>query len=158
MAQSSQLPMGRFSWVAIYRRPRSSLNDLPPLRTWHDGLSTVLVGDAAHGMTPNLGQGAAQALQDVAILLSELASAPVPDALAAYERHRKRSAEHVVVRSRMAGRVAQAAHPVTALLRDGLARITPDRVTLRQAATVLASEPAKSACGHLCGDGQPRRA
>lgn len=118
--------------------PVLPLKDLPPLGTWHDRRSTVLVGDAAHAMTPNLGQGAAQALEDVAILLSELAAAPVPDALVVYEHRRKRRAERVVARSRMAGRLAQAAHPVTALLRDGLARATPDRATLRQAATVLA--------------------
>ena len=118
--------------------PVLALEDLPPLRTWHDRRSTVLVGDAAHAMTPNLGQGAAQALEDVAILLSELATAPVTDALAAYEHRRKRRAERVVARSRIAGRLAQAAHPATALLRDSLARATPDRATLRQAATVLA--------------------
>ncbi len=118
--------------------PVLPLKDLPPLRTWHDRRSTVLVGAAAHAMTPNLGQGAAQALEDVAILLSELASAPVPDALAAYEHRRKRRAERVVARSRITGRLAQATNPATALLRDSLARITPDRATLRQAATMLA--------------------
>ncbi len=117
--------------------PVLPLHDLPPLHTWHDRRSTVLVGDAAHAMTPNLGQGAAQALEDVAILLNELASAPVPDALAAYEHRRKRRAERVVARSRIAGRLAQAAHPAAALLRDVLARATPDRATLRQAAAVL---------------------
>lgn len=114
-----------------------TLADLPPLRSWHDGRSTVLVGDAAHAMTPNLGQGAAQALEDVAALLSELASSPVPEALAAYQARRKQRAELVVARSRMTGRIAQAANPVTASLRDGLAPVTSGRLTLRQAATIL---------------------
>lgn len=118
--------------------PVLPLADLPPLRTWHDGRSTVLVGDAAHAMTPNLGQGAAQALTDVAVLLSELASTPVPQALGAYQRRRKRAAEQVVARSRWAGRVAQARHPLTTFLRDGLARVTPERAALRQVAAVLA--------------------
>lgn len=117
--------------------PVLPLADLPPLRTWHDGRSTVLVGDAAHAMTPNLGQGAAQALEDVAVLLSQLTSAPLPEALAAYQRRRKRSAERVVARSRWAGRIAQAGNPMTAFLRDGLTRITPERAALRQAAAVL---------------------
>lgn len=117
--------------------PVLALRDLPRLRTWHDGRSTVLIGDAAHAMTPNLGQGAAQALEDVAALLRELSLAPVPEALAAYERRRKPRAERIVARSRMTGKVAQAANPMTAFLRDALARVTPEAVTLRQIDAVL---------------------
>lgn len=121
--------------------PVLALQDLPALGTWHDGRSTVLVGDAAHAMTPNLGQGAAQALQDVAVLLDELGSAPVPEALAAYEHRRRPRAELVVARSRLAGRVAQAANPLTAHLRDALVRTTPARAMLRQFAAVLEPLP-----------------
>lgn len=117
--------------------PVLPLRDLPRLRTWHDGRSTALVGDAAHAMTPNLGQGAAQALEDVAVLLGALASAPVPEALATYERRRKRRAEQIVRRSRITGRIAQAGNPVTTVLRDVLARVTPDRAVLRQYEAVL---------------------
>ncbi|MDN5764261.1 MAG: FAD-dependent monooxygenase [Humibacillus sp.] len=121
--------------------PVLALQDLPALNAWHDGRSTALVGDAAHAMTPNLGQGAAQALEDVAALLDELGSAPVPEALAAYELHRRSRAEYVVSRSRLAGRVAQAGNPLTASLRDALARATPARALLRQFATILEPSP-----------------
>lgn len=117
--------------------PVLPLEDLPPLRSWHDGRSMVLVGDAAHAMTPNLGQGAAQALEDVAALLTELASDPVPEALAAYQHRRKRRAELVVARSRMTGRIAQATNPVMAFLRDSLASATFNRLTLRQAPAIF---------------------
>jgi len=117
--------------------PVLPLADLPPLRRWHDGRSTVLIGDAAHAMTPNLGQGAAQALEDVAVLLTELAVRPVPEALAAYQARRKKRAEMVVARSRLTGRIAQATNPVTALLRDSLVPVTSGRLTLRQAAGIL---------------------
>jgi 2-polyprenyl-6-methoxyphenol hydroxylase-like FAD-dependent oxidoreductase len=117
--------------------PVLPLEDLPPLRRWHDGRSAVLIGDAAHAMTPNLGQGAAQALEDVAVLLAELAAAPVPEALVAYERRRKRQAELVVMRSRSTGRIAQAANPVTAFLRDTMASVTVDRLSLRQARAIF---------------------
>lgn len=121
--------------------PVLALQDLPALGAWHDGRSTVLVGDAAHAMTPNLGQGAAQALEDVAVLLDELRSAPVSEALAAYEYRRKPRAEHVVSRSRLAGRVAQAGNPLTATLRDAVAWATPARVALRQFAAILEPSP-----------------
>lgn len=99
--------------------------------------STVLVGDAAHAMTPNLGQGAAQALEDVAALLAALASHPVPEALAGYQQQRKRHAELVVARSRMTARIAQPANPVMALLRDRLASAAFKRLTLRHATAIM---------------------
>ena len=37
--------------------------DLPPLKEWGQGRSTLL-GDAAHAATPNLAQGACMALED----------------------------------------------------------------------------------------------
>ncbi|CAI5995913.1 unnamed protein product [Closterium sp. NIES-64] len=50
----------------------------PPLGTWGRGAVT-LAGDAAHPMTPNLGQGACTALEDAVILARCLWEASVPD-------------------------------------------------------------------------------
>ena len=59
-------------------------------RTWRDG-RVVLVGDAAHAMAPNLGQGANSALVDVVVLTQELATeAPTDVALARYQHRRRR--------------------------------------------------------------------
>ena len=112
------------------------LRDLPPLPRWHRDRH-VLVGDAAHAMTPNMGQGAAQALLDVAALTSELAAKPQAEAFRAYERARKRSAERVVRQSRAIGRVAQTANPIAARLRDTLARHTPAALMARQMGRTL---------------------
>ncbi len=113
------------------------LQDLPPLPRWYRG-EVVLVGDAAHAMTPNLGQGAAQALEDVAVLARRLKEMPLSEALPAYERDRKRRAERVVRQSRAIGRVAQAANPLAAGARDFLARRVPEAIAFRQMARVLA--------------------
>jgi 2-polyprenyl-6-methoxyphenol hydroxylase-like FAD-dependent oxidoreductase len=53
------------------------------------GPGRVLVGDAAHGTSPNMAQGAAMALEDGLVLSECLATEPLEDALAAYERRRR---------------------------------------------------------------------
>src|SRR6476659_5845986 len=112
------------------------IEDLRRLPRWHRG-HMVLVGDAAHAMTPNLGQGAAQALQDVVALCQELGRSPLPQALRRYERGRKRHAERIVTQSRAMGRIAQTSNPLSAALRDGLARHMPPAITAMQMQRVM---------------------
>jgi 2-polyprenyl-6-methoxyphenol hydroxylase-like FAD-dependent oxidoreductase len=50
----------------------NDLFDRSPLRHWGSGRVTLL-GDAAHPLTPNLGQGACQALEDALVLAGCLA-------------------------------------------------------------------------------------
>lgn len=113
-------PEGDRSYLELY--------EVPPLATWHRG-NMVLVGDAAHAMTPNLGQGAAQALQDVAVLSRELETVDTGSAFSRYERMRKKPAERIVKQSRRLGRLVQASHPLSAKLRDSLLRSTPGALT-----------------------------
>jgi 6-hydroxynicotinate 3-monooxygenase len=51
-----------------------ALADREPLASWSEG-SVVLVGDAAHPMMPHMGQGAAMAIEDAAVLARCVASA-----------------------------------------------------------------------------------
>ena len=68
----------------------------------------VLVGDAAHGMTPDLGQGGAQGLVDAVELARALTAGPDPDAaLAAFAREQRRRTAPVVLQSRLAGWIGQ---------------------------------------------------
>ncbi|MCY1229101.1 salicylate 1-monooxygenase [compost metagenome] len=60
---------------------------VPALRSYARG-GAALVGDAAHGMTPNLGRGACEALVDSVTLAGLLNSRPLPEALAAYNKRR----------------------------------------------------------------------
>ena len=55
---------------------------------WHRG-RVVLIGDAAHAITPHLGQGAAQAVEDAVVLADELQKdAPLNESLERFERRR----------------------------------------------------------------------
>lgn len=80
---------------------RWALYDRDPLSTWTSG-PIALLGDAAHPMFPFLAQGAAQAIEDAAVLARCLAEDPGrPEAaLARYERTRLPRATEVQLRSR----------------------------------------------------------
>ncbi|WP_225804740.1 FAD-dependent monooxygenase [Streptomyces sp. NK15101] len=93
----------------------------------------ALLGDAAHAMTPNLGQGACQALEDAVSLAAALAAAPDLDtALARYDSERRPRSQAVALAARRAGRMGQQlSHPVAVSVRNTALRAAPDRATLR---------------------------
>jgi 2-polyprenyl-6-methoxyphenol hydroxylase-like FAD-dependent oxidoreductase len=97
---------------------RHDIHDLPPVWPWGRGQVTLL-GDAAHATTPNLGQGACQAIEDAVILADCLRSNGVNElGLRRYEEARRGRTERVVRLSRTTGRVLQWQHPVAIWLRD----------------------------------------
>lgn len=84
-----------------------ALRDLSPLPDWWSR-RTVLVGDAAHATSPNLGQGAAQALEDVAALAACLAAEPDrAAALTRYQQLREGTANAAVANARAFGEIGR---------------------------------------------------
>jgi 2-polyprenyl-6-methoxyphenol hydroxylase-like FAD-dependent oxidoreductase len=89
-----RLIRGTVGWL------RTPIHDVPHLTKWHDG-PVVLVGDAAHAMSPAGGQGASLALED-AMLFAKLAvdpSRPIGDAMARFETLRRARAEAAVAQA-----------------------------------------------------------
>jgi 2-polyprenyl-6-methoxyphenol hydroxylase-like FAD-dependent oxidoreductase len=99
---------------------RNDLFDRRPVRHWGSGRVTLL-GDAAHPPTPNLGQGACQALEDALVLAGCLADQREPvAALRAYEARRAKRSASIIEQSALFGRIGQWEQPLLCSLRDGL--------------------------------------
>jgi 2-polyprenyl-6-methoxyphenol hydroxylase-like FAD-dependent oxidoreductase len=101
---------------------------LDALPRWTQGTVTLL-GDAAHAMEPNLGQGAAQAIEDAEALLVALdGGGKLAGALAAYEAARRRRARMFQRESSRFARLALSTH---AGPRDLMMRLSPEAVRRR---------------------------
>lgn len=92
--------------------------------------SIVAVGDAAHAMEPNLGQGACQALED-AVALGRLAARLPPHEIAtAFDRARRHRVTGMMARAREGGWAAHGSF-ATRLLWRGLFRLVPPPLNRR---------------------------
>lgn len=111
---------------------RNDIIDRPFRQDWGRGRMTLL-GDAAHPMTPDLGQGACQAIEDAVVLGRCITETDDPvEALRRYERQRVGRVRRFVTRSRMLGKVAQSENAIARWLRDGILRATPRLVVRRE--------------------------
>jgi 2-polyprenyl-6-methoxyphenol hydroxylase-like FAD-dependent oxidoreductase len=111
---------------------RNDVYDRKPAPQWGEGRVTLL-GDAAHPTTPNLGQGACQAIEDAVVLGKHLSMGTDPiAALRGYEARRMPRTRRVVEQSWRIGVLGQWSHPLACWMRDTLMRMTPTGVILKQ--------------------------
>ncbi|KAH9622189.1 hypothetical protein KSS87_009576 [Heliosperma pusillum] len=94
----------------------------------------VLVGDAWHPMTPNLGQGGCCALEDSVILAKNLSKAirtqgTIKDAFRSYEDERWPRIFPLTIRANLVGGLLQWENPVICSLRNGI--VIPKIVQLK---------------------------
>lgn len=121
---------------------RHDVHALPAVpATSHRG-TTVLVGDAAHAMEPNVGQGAGLALEDAVVLAHVLDDdVPVERALARFTALRRPRAVRLVAASARLGRLTQHSGPAVAALRDAAVRLTPPGLALRASDATMGWRP-----------------
>lgn len=120
---------------AMLRHDIYDLAELPPSFVTGHG---VLLGDAAHAMTPDLGQGAGQAIEDAATLIlllrdtrRDTAGLDLTAALERYSKLRRRRTRALWRQSRLTGKVAQADGAISTHLRDVAMRVAPAALMTR---------------------------
>jgi 2-polyprenyl-6-methoxyphenol hydroxylase-like FAD-dependent oxidoreductase len=108
---------------------QTDLYDLPPFHPWVKG-NIALIGDAAHPMTPNLGQGGAQAVVDAYVISEELArESNVSHAMQIFEKRRFKKVRKIVNDAYFFGRLAHVESG--ARLRNAVLRMVPVSITQR---------------------------
>jgi 2-polyprenyl-6-methoxyphenol hydroxylase-like FAD-dependent oxidoreductase len=120
---------------------RNDIIDRPPVQKWGEGRVTML-GDAAHPTTPNLGQGACQAIEG-AVILGECLAAGAADpvaALRAYEARRRERTAFITNTSWELGKMAAWEGRLACWLRDRLIALMPQARMDRQTARVIGRE------------------
>ena len=92
----------------------------------------ALLGDAAHPMTPDLGQGACQAIEDAYVLSDCMAqNKGVADCLLDYENKRLQKVKSIAKNSLQMGRIRQMENPIGVILRNNLFRMMPESLALK---------------------------
>lgn len=111
--------------------------DFEPVQQFAFG-QVLLLGDAAHATTPNMGQGACQAIEGAAILGKTMSQHLDPvAAFRAFEQKRLKRTALIVNRSWTLGKIAQLQNPVLASLRNLAMRLLPDSMNERQVRELL---------------------
>ena len=100
------IPVEHDTWIASFPKFEDVISRIGAEGRWDRGMTVrcsswsqgrvVIVGDAAHAMAPNLGQGANLALSNAVSLAAAVAQArDIPRALVAWERRERALTDHV---------------------------------------------------------------
>ena len=111
---------------------RNDIYELQHLHEWSNGHATLL-GDAAHAMTPNLGMGACQAIEDaVALAVCLKDTTNIAAALKNYEKRRVTRVNRITRLAHFIGQAVQWDNPILSVPRNIIIKITPVNVATKQ--------------------------
>ena len=120
---------------------RNDIYELQRLYQWSHGRVTLL-GDAAHAMTPNLGQGACVAIEDAVVLATCLNdTANIPAALKNYEKRRVTRTNNITRLAHFIGQAVQWENPILAVPRNIIIKSTPVSMAIKQFMWILDYQP-----------------
>ena len=106
--------------------------DIEPLNQFTFG-RIVLIGDAAHASTPNMGQGACQAIEDAVIIAQCLSQdADYEQAFQTFEKLRLKRTTWITETSMKIGRIAQLENQHLIKLRNAVLRSMPESFGIHQ--------------------------
>jgi len=109
----------------------AEISDLKPTNIWYEE-NVCLIGDSAHATTPNMGQGACQAIEDAYVLSECLSKYKTTKAFSEYQNIRLPKAHQVVKVSWLVGKMAHLTNPILIGLRNQMLRLTPSAVNRKQ--------------------------
>ena len=102
--------------------------DIAPIKHFAYG-NILLIGDAGHATTPNMGQGACQAIEDVAVLIDELShESSVELAFKNFERRRLARTKYITDNSKRIGEIAQLDNSFLIKGRNTIMRLLPQQI------------------------------
>jgi 2-polyprenyl-6-methoxyphenol hydroxylase-like FAD-dependent oxidoreductase len=111
---------------------RNDIYELQHLHQWSNGHVTLL-GDAAHAMTPNLGMGACQAIEDAVALAGCLKDTTnIAAALKNYEKRRVTRTNRITRLAHFIGQAVQWENPILSVPRNIIIKITPVSMATKQ--------------------------
>ncbi len=109
----------------------ASLSDLKPMHQWFEQ-NACLIGDAAHATTPNMGQGACQAIEDAYVLSECMEKYATEEAFEKFQNVRLPKAHQVTNGSWLVGKVAHTSNPLLMGVRNLMMRWMPAAINRKQ--------------------------
>ena len=110
----------------------SDILDLKPIKKWQDG-NVCLVGDSAHATTPNLGQGACQAIEDAYVIGKLLdKGVSIENCFLQYQTIRMKKAHTIVNTSWSLGKLAHIENGLGVKIRNMIMKNMPKSANRKQ--------------------------
>ncbi|MDH6253886.1 2-polyprenyl-6-methoxyphenol hydroxylase-like FAD-dependent oxidoreductase [Chryseobacterium sp. H1D6B] len=116
----------------------NDITDVSPIPKWYSE-NLCLIGDAAHATTPNMGQGACQAIEDAYIIGKLLENTRNFNVVfEQFQQIRRHKVDYIVNTSWKVGRISQWEHGNS--IRNFLMRLIPERINQKQIEKVIRLE------------------